>query len=157
MASTLQNVKTKVLDANVPFGRSNKDSLNPGMLDNDGNCLPMHFTAHVNDNLYAEISLYLKCIIAASIVSVDDAFGGSHEYQENVLSDKELNLLYKELHVLLGKLSNILAMTGILLLWWRDKIILLIEEEGWLDSRTSANNRDIARLLGLLELKKKGG
>lgn len=36
-------------------------------------------------------------MIACSFVSADDAFGGSHEFQEDLISIKKLNMLYKEI------------------------------------------------------------
>ena len=85
------------------------------------------------------------------MVSVDEAFGGSHEYQEDVLSDEKLNLLFEEVRLLLGKLPNSRLMVVDLSPRRREKIINYILEEGWLDTRTSATIRDIARLLGLMQ------
>ena len=69
------------------FSKANKDSLNQGAIDGNGNRLPPAYTAHVDDNIFAEVARYLRRSVAASVVSVDDVFGGSHEYQEDVLSD----------------------------------------------------------------------
>ena len=139
------------MNDDIPFACANADSMNTGVFDEDGNRLPTKFTAHVDDNIFAEVAQYLKRSVAASIVSVDEAFGGSHEYQEDVLSDEKLHLLYKETRLLLGHLPNSRSMTVEISPRRREKTIQFILEEGWLDSRTSASIRDIARLLGLMQ------
>ena len=70
-----------------PFAQANVDSLNPGVKDRYGNRLPSGYHPHVDDHLYADNAKYFPLAVAASIVSLEDAFGGSHEFQENVLSD----------------------------------------------------------------------
>ena len=94
------------MDGSIPFGRANKDSLNQGVFDDNGDRLPTEFTAHVDDNIYAEVEEYLRRSVAVSMVSVDEAFGSSHKYQEDVLSNEKLNLFFEEVCLLLGKLPN---------------------------------------------------
>ena len=68
-------------------------------------------------------------------VAVNDVFGGNHPYQEEVLSDDTLNLLYQEVQLLLGYLANSHTMQVDILLQRREKIILHIDAEGWESSR----------------------
>lgn len=138
------------MDDAIPFATANVDSLNTGVFDQDGNRLPTKFTTHVNDNIFAEVEQYLKCIVAISIVSVDEAFGGSYKYQEDVLSDEKLHLLYEEERFLLGYLPNTRSMTVDLSPHCQAKTIQFIHEEGWLDLQTSATICNITRLLGLM-------
>ena len=58
------------------FSKVNKDSLNLGALDENNNRLPPAYTAHVDDNIFAEVSQYLPRSVTASVVLVDDVFGG---------------------------------------------------------------------------------
>ena len=112
------------------FSHANKDSLNLGALDGNGTRLPPAYTAHVDDNIFAKVAQYLPRSVAASIVSVDDVFGGSHEYQEDVLSDEKLNLLYKEIRVLLGLFPNSCTMTVQVSRRRREKTIKYIDYKG---------------------------
>ena len=63
-----------------PFAQANVDSLNPGVKDRFGNRLPSGYHPHVDDHLYADIAKYFALAMSASIVSLEDAFGGSHEF-----------------------------------------------------------------------------
>jgi len=138
------------MSADIPFGQANRDALNPGVYDENGKRKPTSFTAHVDDNVYAEIAKYLRRAIAVSMVSVDESFGGSHEYQEDILSDEKLNLLYEEIRILLGRLPNSRSMIVDISPCRREKTITYIEQEGWLDQKRDATIRDIARIFGLL-------
>ena len=117
-----------------------------GALDGNGNRLPPSYTAHVDDNIFAEVAQYLPRSVAASVVSVDDVFGGLHEYQEDVLSDKNLNLLYKEVRVLLGLFPNSCTMMVQLSPRRREKTIKYIDYKGWTTTKLKATIRDIARI-----------
>ena len=133
------------------FSKANKDSLNLGALDGNKNRLPPAYTAHVDDNIFAEVAQYLPRSVAASVVSVDDVFGGSHEYQEDVLSDEKLNLTYEERRILLGLFPNSRTMMVLVSPRRREKTIKYIEYEGWTTTKLKATIRDIARILGLLQ------
>ena len=77
-------------------------------------------------------------MIGASVVAVNDVFDGNHPYQEEVLSDEKLNLLYQEVRLLLGYFPNSRTMRVDISPQRREKIILYIEAEGWVSSRKSA-------------------
>ena len=99
-----------VMDSNKldlrPFAQANADSQNTGVLDVNGDRLPPVFVAHVDDHLYADNKEYFPRGVAASVVGLDDSFGGSHVFQEDVLSDEKLRLIYKELRIVLGFQPN---------------------------------------------------
>ena len=63
-----------------PFAQANADSLNPGVKDRHGNRLPPGYHPYVDDHLYSDIAEYFALVVAASIVSLEDSFGGSHEF-----------------------------------------------------------------------------
>ena len=121
-----------------PFAQANVDSLNPGVEDRYGNRLPPGYHPHVDDHLYADIAKYFALAVAASIVSLEDAFGGSHEFQENVLSDEKLHLVYKEIRTVLGYQPNSRTMMVELSPRQREKIIAFIEFHGWTTTKDSA-------------------
>ena len=88
-----------------PFAQANPDSLNTGVKDGNKR-LPPGYHPHVDDHLYADIGEYFALAVAASIVSLEDSFGGSHVFQEDVLSDEKLHLIYREIRIVLGYQPN---------------------------------------------------
>ena len=134
-----------------PFAQANVDSLNPGVKDRYGNRLPSGYHPHVDDHLYADNAKYFPLAVAASIVSLEDAFGGSHEFQENVLSEEKLHLDYKEIRTVLGYQPNTRTMMVELSPRQREKIIAFIEFHGWTTTKESATIKELAQILGLLQ------
>ena len=148
----LNNIKTEDMDDSIPFTAAQADSINPGVINADGSCRPSQYVGHVDDDhLYAEVMEFLRRVIACSFVSANDAFGGSHEFQEDLISVRKLNMLYKEIGTLLGYLPNSRTLMVELSPRRREKIIKFIIEEGWLHPNKRASIRDIARILGLLQ------
>ena len=68
------------------FAQANADSKNQGVFDSCGNRNPTVYINHVDDVLYAEVEELMPQTVACSVVSVDEAFGGYHKYQNKVLS-----------------------------------------------------------------------
>ena len=95
------------MDDSIPFTAAQADSLNPGVINKDGSRRPSQYVGHVDDQLYTEVLEYLRRVIACSFVSADNTFGGSHEFQEDLISVRKLNMLYKEVRTLLGYLPNL--------------------------------------------------
>ena len=147
----LDEVQTEDMDASIPFAKAQADSLNPGVKNEDGSRKPSTYVGHVDDHLYAEVAEFLRRAIACSFVAADDAFGGSHKFQEDLISTRKLNMLYKEIRILLGYLPNTRTMMVEISPRCREKIIKFILEEGWLLPGKQATIRDIARILGLLQ------
>ena len=85
-----------------PFAPAAQDSKNPGVII-DGEYIPTQYIGRVDDHLYVEVEPLMPLAVACSIVSVDETFGGNHEYQEMVLSEEKLHLQYKEQRILLGR------------------------------------------------------
>ena len=63
-----------------PFAQANTDSLNLGVEDRHGNRFLPGYHPHVDNHLYSDIAEYFALVVAASIVSLEDSFGGSHEF-----------------------------------------------------------------------------
>ena len=72
-------------------------------------------------------------------------------YQEDIVSDEKFNAIYKEIRILLGYEPNTRSMSVQISPRRQDKIIIYIEDEGWVLNRTSATIREIAHLLGMLQ------
>ena len=148
-AVILANVAHSEIEG-LPFAKANADSLNKGVYDANGLQIAPDYQGHVDDHFWAEILPYLKLLIGASVVAVNDVFDGNHPYQE-VLSDEKLNLLYQEVRLLLGYFLNSRTMCVDISPRRREKIILYIEAEGWVSSRKSATIQELARIVGLLQ------
>ena len=76
------------------------------VLDVSGNRLLPDFVAHVDDQLYTDVKKYFPLALPTIVVSLNDSFGGSHMFQEDVLSDEKLRLIYKEMRTVLGNQPN---------------------------------------------------
>ena len=72
-------------------------------------------------------------------------------YQEDIVSDEKFNAIYEEIRILLGYEPNTRSMSVRISPRRRDKIIIYIEDEGWVLNRTSATICETARLLGMLQ------
>jgi hypothetical protein len=138
-------------DDERPFGKANKDSLNPGVLNADGSRQPPEYAAHVDDNIYADVEEFLPLTIAASVTALEDVFGGNHPNQEPVLSDEKLHLFYQEFRTLLGHEPDSRSMKVRISRRRREKILAFIREEGWLEKHKKATIKEIAQLLGMLQ------
>ena len=132
------------------FEIAHMDSKNPGILDKDGNRLPPQYVAHVDDHLYADVEKYMPTTVACSVVSLDDVFGGSHKFQELVISEEKLFLKYSEERVLLGFLPDTRAMVVKLSPRRRQKLIALMETGNWTTTRKTANIKELAQIFGML-------
>ena len=141
---------TEEVDTTLDFTQAERDSLNPGVFDDNDNRLGAVYVGHVDDTIYASTKVDLERTVACSLVSATETFGGNHECQEKIISEIKLDMDYKERRVLLGYLPDSRTMMVGLSPRRRKKIIQYIEAEGWLLPK-SASIRDIARILGLLQ------
>ena len=94
------------MNDDIPFAQANADAFNEGAYNLDGSRKPTAYVGHVDDHVYADVDKYLRRTIACSFVGAEESFGGSHKYQEDLISDKKLDMLYKEMRILLGNLPN---------------------------------------------------
>ena len=88
--------------------------------------------------------------IACSVILCEDILGGNTKYQEDIISDEKFNAQYEETHVLLGHKPDSRAMAVLLLPRCREKLIAVIQEGRWFDTRESATIVEIAQINGLL-------
>ena len=141
----VDNITTEA-EPNVhhPYSQANLDSLNQGMLDTNGNRNPPTYVGHVDDHLYADIAAYFPRTVACSIQALEDTLGGSHEFQEDVLSDEKLNMTYREYQTVLGFQPNTRTMMVKISPRQKDKIIHFIEFEGWHNTKKQATIKEVA-------------
>jgi hypothetical protein len=133
-----------------PFAQANADSLNKGVFKN-GKRIPPFYTAHVDDNLYAEVPEFFHLTVACSVISLEDTFGGNHPNQEDVLSDEKFNAMYYEDRTLLGQHPDSRSMTVKMSPRRKEKVLRYLEEEGWILSKDTATIKEIAQVVGLVQ------
>ena len=129
------------------FVQANRDSKNTGVLDENGNRKPPAYKHHVDDNLYADIAIFLARTIAASIYSLYIILGKPQPHLPDPLSHEKLKTHYTHERVNCGKLINTRRMELSLTPEKRD--ILVFELEQWL-SKSWFSLLDAASLCGLL-------
>lgn len=83
-------------------------------------------------------------------MAVNDVLDKNCPYQEEVLSDKKLNLLYGETRLLLGYVPNSRTMQVDILLCQYEKIMQHVEAEEWVKTCKSSTLRELTRIVGLL-------
>ena len=127
-----------------PFAQANPDSLNTGVKDRHGNQLSPGYHPHVDDHLYSDVKKYFALAVAASTVSLEGSFGGSHVFQENLLSEEKLHLIYREIRIVLGYQPNTRTMMVELSPRQREKIIAFIEIHVWTTTKSIASIKEIA-------------
>ena len=122
-----------------------------GMLYDNGHCLPPSYVDHVDDHLYVDVEKHFLTTISISIVALTDVFGGSHECQEDILSEEKLKLQYSEQKIVLGYQPNSRTMMVEISPRQREKIISYIEFHGWTTTKQAGTIKEIAQILGLLQ------
>ena len=131
------------------FSQADRDSLNPGVLDSNGQRLPPHFDMHVDDNLYADVAEFLPRSIQASVASLFELLG----YPDNpdvppALSFDKLTPSYNHRRRLVGRQFDSRTMTVGILPYKRAQLIELLTS--WTTLRTYSL-LDLASLLGTLD------
>ena len=86
---------TEEVDTTLDFTQAERDSLNPGVFDDNDNRLGAVYVGHVDDTIYASTKVDLERTVACSLVSATETFGGNHECQEKIISEIKLNMDYK--------------------------------------------------------------
>ena len=105
----------------------------------------------MDDHLYAETEQLMPLAVACSVVSVDETFGGNHKYQELVLSEEKLHLLYKKQRILLGNLPDSRSLWSYISSRRREKLLCYLLNERWVTDREFANIRQIAQVNGMIQ------
>ena len=121
------------------------------MLDDQGNRKPPIYVNHVDDNGYCDVKYYMPRTVACSAQALDDVFGSYHRFQNRIISEDKLNLIYAEHRLLLGFLFNSRTMMVILSPRKREKIMCILLEEGWTETKTKATLTEAATINGMIQ------
>jgi hypothetical protein len=116
------------------FVQANRDSKNPGVLDDNGNRMAPWFRHHVDDNIYAEIARYLARTVCSSALSLYEILGFPDGRQIGALSMEKLDTMYRPQRTTVGYRLDTRSMTVGLLPYKRDQTIEIIEP--WLTTPT---------------------
>ena len=131
------------------FRVADKDTVNTGVLTDDGERMPPPYNMHVDDNLYADVRDKLEHTIAVSVASLFEVLGDpTNPLVPTPLSAEKFEAFYNHRRKLVGRLFDSRALTVGMLPYKRDQLRDLLTS--WV-SRTSYELLDIASLLGILE------
>jgi hypothetical protein len=137
-------------DELLTISQANSDSLNPGVLRDDGSRLPPVFLHHVDDCMFADIISYMPLTSSCSTRALTDILGEPHPNQLPPLSEPKLDLVFTEEWIIVGHYPNSRRMVVGLSPRRRAKILSYLSVEGWLRSGHTANLRSIAQVHGIL-------
>ena len=131
------------------YARANKDSLNPGVLDPQGNRLPPTFTRHVDDSIYADIPRLFPRAVCSSVLGLYGVMGEPSKFAPDVLSREKFESTYSHRRRVLGKQVDTDRMVISMLEEKRRKILDLLK--GMIaDDRKLYTITDLAKLIGKL-------
>jgi hypothetical protein len=116
------------------FVHANRDSRNPGVLDENGERLAPKYRHHVDDNLYADVAEHLERTVCASALALYEILGFPDWRQIGALSMEKLDTMYRPQRTTVGYVVNTRSMTVGLLQYKRDQTALLIDL--WLTNST---------------------
>jgi hypothetical protein len=88
------------------ISQANSDSLNPGVLRDDGSRLPTIFPHHVDDCIFADIIPYMPLTSSYSTRALTDILGAPHSNQLPPLSEPKLDLEFTEERIIVGHYPN---------------------------------------------------
>ena len=130
------------------FQRADRDSLNRGVIDANGQRRPPTFSHHVDDNLYADIDINMLPAVSSSALSLYTLLGFPTDRTPNALSLDKLNTYYTHQRKLVGLHVDSRTMTVGLLEYKRDETLTKLAE--WL-KRDKYSIREAAEIHGTLE------
>ena len=126
------------------------DSLNPRVLDAQGNHLPPQFDYHVDDNTDADIAKNTLLAVSASVLALWILLGFPDKWYPNPLSMDKLITRYSHQRVTLGYKLDSRKMEVEVLPSRCEAMI--VELAAWIDTtKTSFTLRELASLHGTLE------
>ena len=127
------------------------DSLNPGVLDAQGNHLPPQYDHHVNNNTYADIAKYLLLTVSASVLALSILLGFPDERYPNPLSMDKLVTRCSHQRITLGYKLDSNRMEVKVLPAKREAMI--VELVAWINvAKTSFILHELASLHGTLKI-----
>lgn len=116
------------------FVQANRDSMNQGVLDENGNRQAPLYRHHVDDNLYADIAEHLDRTVCASALALYEILGFPDDRQIGALSMEKLDTSYGPQRKIVGYQVNTRSMTVALLQYKRNETADLIDP--WLTCPT---------------------
>ena len=133
-----------------PPVKAQKDALNTGVLDSQGNRLPPTFDMQVDSCMYVDIEKYIKRTATMSIIGLKDLSGAAQPFQEHPLSFKKWDPLYGKLRLLVGNGVNTRRIVILISKDRQLKIRCFLQEEEWIVSSHSKTIGQICTVLGIL-------
>ena len=131
------------------FARADSDSLNPGVLDSQGQRLPPPYPMHVDDSLYADIGKFLLHTILASLAALFLILGFPNDSRvPPPLSYDKVESTYDHRRKMVGRQFDSRTLTVGMLPHKRDQLIQVLSH--W-TTLTHYTLPDIASLLGTLD------
>jgi hypothetical protein len=110
------------------FRPADRDDKNPGVLDADGNRLSPPFNMHVDDNLYADVGMYLFRTICSSIGALFDVLGPpTNPLVPSPLSSDKFEAHYTHLQKLVGRQFNSRTLSVGMLPYKRERLLELLK------------------------------
>jgi hypothetical protein len=131
------------------FAIAESDSLNPGILNSDGQRLPPQYDHHVDDNLYAEVADHTRRSVAASMLALFHILGFPEETRApNPFSMEKFDANMSHLRKFVGHHIDTRRLIVGILPHKRVQAITLLSD--WL-TKKDFDLRELAGLHGLLE------
>ena len=131
------------------FVQANRDSLNPGVLDDNGQRLAPLYRHHVDDCIYADVAEHLVQTVCASALALFEILGFPDDTRQiPALSMEKLDTMYRPQRKMVGYRIDTRAMNVALLQYKRDETSVIIEP--WL-TMTKFTLLQGATLCGKLE------
>ena len=145
----LPKIETVPTEETVSFTPADADTINTGVLNEDGSRKPPPFNMHVDDNLYADILTYLVRTICASVWALFMLLGSPTDTRvPSPLSTDKFEATYNHKRRLVGRQFNSRTMTVGILPHKRAQLDALLSE--W-SGKKDYSLHELAQLLGILE------
>ena len=130
--------------------KAQKDALDLGVYNSQGNQLPPSYNMQVNNCIFADVEEYIKKTATMNIIGLEDLSGATHPFQEHPLLFKKWDPVYGELCLLVGNDANTRQMVVLISKDRRLKVICFLEEDDSIVSGHSKTIRQICTVLRIL-------
>ena len=145
----LQMADAPTRDEVASFARADADGINTGVLSPTGERLAPTYNMHVDDNLYADVGLFLSRTVCASVAALFHILGfPTDPLVPSALSGDKFEAWYNHLRKLVGRRFNSRTLTVGLVQYKRDLLLVLLTE--W-STKETFDLLEICQLLGVLE------
>ena len=131
------------------FSPADSDSLNPGVIREDGTRMPPPYHMHVDDNLYADVGVYLERTVFSSVSGLFELLGPPDDPRvPTPLSGDKFEATYNHQRRLVGRLFDSRTMTVGILPY---KLAQLRELFVSWETMRDFDLLEVSNLLGILE------